>query len=313
MMRTLYISLCLMVASVVTAQQDLMLTQFAFNKLNYNPAYASQQRFAEVGVAIRDQWNGLEGAPTSQLLSVAVPWREQSMGFGGIISRDAIGITERLDMRLMSSYSIELETSVLSGGLEVSSRRYVQDFTDDRLTPFDPVGLDPAAAGGKVQDYTFNIGVGVYYRTKTMFAGVSMPRILQPRFGPDSQSSEYRQIYALTGVNIQTNTDFVVVPQILLKWAQAAPLDIDVQVGVTYRQEYYGGINFRAGGNNGGFGESLAFLVGLRPVERLFFGISYDITLSRIRLYESGSLEALIKYSFGDNVAKGSIMNPRFF
>lgn len=313
MMRIIYISCLLLGSCVVMAQQDAMYTQFAYNKVSYNPAFAAQLKYADFSIMIRDQWNGLDGSPASQILTAAIPWNKKSAGLGVIASRETIGITQVTNLRTMYSYGIQMDNGVLSGGLELSGRRYAIDFTDDRLVAFEGIESDPSLVDGIRTNFVVNTGVGFYYKTKAMYASVSAPRLLNIKYQGLGLSEEVRHLYIMAGSIIEVNEDFDLLPQVLLKFAEHSPFDMDVQASIIYKKEYHAGINFRVGGAQTSLAESLAFLFGFRPVENLFFGFSYDVTLSPLRRYESGSLEAIFKYSLGENDPKETIINPRYF
>ena len=55
-------------ASASFAQQQQHNTQFMYNKLGYNPAYAGSQDVPCVTCLYRNQWIGLEGAPQTQII-----------------------------------------------------------------------------------------------------------------------------------------------------------------------------------------------------------------------------------------------------
>lgn len=302
-------------SQIVMSQQDQLFTQFAHNKIAFNPAYSAQQRYADIAFVIRDQWNGLEGAPSTQLFSGNLPFANKRIGLGLVAARESIGIEENVTLRTMYSYAIQLQKGILSGGLELSGRRYSLNFNDDRLTALETVGADPSLQNVANVNLVFNTGVGFYYRNKDMYMGVSLPRILHARYIDNtlSQSKEVNHLYIMTGATFRIRDDIDFVPQLLVKLAQRSPFDLDLQLGIVYQEEYHAGINYRAGGARNSIGESIAFMFGLQPIENLFFGLSYDITLSPLRKYDSGSLEVLIKYSFGDNDPKEILTNPRYF
>src|SRR5690606_33440650 len=73
-MKKLYIAIITFMvflkAPVLMAQQEIQFTQYIFNTLSVNPAYAGykEQWFAQM--ALRNQWVGLEGAPKTGQFSI---------------------------------------------------------------------------------------------------------------------------------------------------------------------------------------------------------------------------------------------------
>jgi len=314
-LRYFHISIFILLCQLGFGQQDGLFTQFAYNKLSYNPAYASQINYAEVGILFRDQWNGLEGAPMSQQVSGVVPFKKYRMGIGALVSKESIGIQESINLRTMYSYTVPTDFGNLSGGLEISLRSHSLDFTDDRLVAFETIGADPNLNNQTTTSYLFNTGLGFYFKNQTFFASVSVPRLLSNGYIDNnlSESREERHLYVMAGTEITINSSFDFLPQILFKLAPNSPYDFDIQAGILYNKEYHIGINYRTGGNKNSLGESMSLLLGLQPLERFFLGLSYDVTFSQLRRYETGSLEAMIRYTFGNNNPKEILTNPRYF
>ena len=312
----LYILLiCSTVTQVGLSQQDGLLTQFAYNKMSFNPAYASQLKYAELGILIRDQWNGIDGAPTTYQATGIIPITDYRLGLGVIANRENIGIQTTTNLRTMYSYSIPTDYGVLSAGIEASLRSYNINFNDDRLTAFETIEADPSLQGQQSNTYIFNTGIGLYFKNQKFYAGVSVPRLLNANYlsNPQAESAEVRHLYVMAGSIIELNESFELLPQAMFSLAPNSPYDLDLQVGLLYQKEYHLGLNYRVGGNRNSLGESVAILLGLQPIERFFIGFSYDITFSDLRLYETGSLEVMLTYTFGNNNPKEVLTNPRFF
>ncbi len=297
-------------------QQEILNTQFGYNKLVFNSAYAGVEKYTTITMAVRDQWNGIPGAPTNQLISASIPFKSKRIGLGVVASRYTIGIQERITLRGMYAYRFDLGPGKLSLGLEASGRRYVTDFTDDRLLAIDGIDPDPNLTLARFNNFTFNTGVGAYFKTKSFYASVSSPRLINVSFDEDKNSQlskEKRHLYAMVGNLFELKNDWNLSTQILYKVAQNSPYDLDLQAGLIYKNDYHIGINYRVGGNRESAGESIALLFGIEPFEQLFFGFSYDFTLSALRSYDTGSLELLIQYSIGKKAKSSDIINPRFF
>lgn len=55
------------------AQQDAQFTQYMYNTININPAYAGSRGVMSVFGLYRTQWVGLDGAPETSSFSVNTP------------------------------------------------------------------------------------------------------------------------------------------------------------------------------------------------------------------------------------------------
>ncbi len=308
---------CLMLTLQLNGQQDALHTQFGYNKLVINPAFAGKEYYSSVSVMVRDQWNGFDGAPNHQLISASIPLQKSKVGLGFIGSRSSIGIEDRLELKGIYAYQIRLGLSRLRLALQATGRRYSIDFTDDRLLAIDGVNEDPGLVFQNYNINTFNAGIGALYTIKKMYFGLSVPRLLNAQYGQDRISDftrEERIMYAMFGYIFTVNDKVQLTSQVLYKATKIAPYDLDIQGGLIYNEDYHIGLNFRSGGGNENRGESLALIIGLEPTSQLFFGFAYDFTFSKIRRHETGTLEAILQYNIGKKSDSSQyITNPRYF
>jgi len=74
-MKKVLIAFVLVVVSfeAITAQQDAQYTQYMYNTLVVNPAYAGSRGLLSLNGLHRSQWIGVDGAPTTQTLSLHSP------------------------------------------------------------------------------------------------------------------------------------------------------------------------------------------------------------------------------------------------
>lgn len=287
-----------------------------YNKLGLNPAYAGNVDETTLNIIHRDQWTGFDGAPQAQALSLNLPAFQESLAFGLNLSREAIGIQQKLTVEGNFAYRFNLSTGSISMGLSSSIRQFENDFTDPRLVAFEDIDIDPAINRNKETKSVFNAGAGIYYRTNTYYFGVSVPRLIRADIDFEVQgelSSEVRHMYVMTGAAFPLKNNLKFTPQILFKLSENAPFDLDLNFGLDYNSKYYGALNIRTGGNNDSFAESIDVLFGFQLTEKLLLGVAYDYTLSDIGRYENGSIEALINYRFMKKEKQVDIVNPRFF
>ncbi|HHM21542.1 MAG TPA: type IX secretion system membrane protein PorP/SprF, partial [Bacteroidetes bacterium] len=156
------------------AQQGVQYTQFMFNKLGFNPAYAGSHEVPCLSVIHRSQWVGFEGAPVSQALNFHAPLFARKVGMGLSVQHDKIGPTDSYWLNLSYAYRMQLGESALSFGLQGTMRSYQVDFSETDAV----VANDPAVMEGSARKMLPNFGVGIYYLGPRFFAGLSMPYIL---------------------------------------------------------------------------------------------------------------------------------------
>lgn len=309
--------LFLFAALGINAQQDLLVAQFAINKQVFNPAYSSVENYYTVTGIIRDQWNGFEGAPSTQSLAIGLPVLKQNIALGFNLTNETIGIQKRLTFQSSYAYKLRLGANILHLGMNISYRNLINDFTDSRLFPIHGFENDPSIDQVKLSHHLINIGLGAYYEIDDYFIGFSIPRLLNNNISGGSTfegfSKEVRHWYIMGGRSFDINSSLSLYSELLLKGTSSSPLDLDLQVRGSYNDFFIVGLNFRTGGGIGNLGESIAVLTAFQVSEALQFGISYDIPVSRFKSQQSGSLELFSRYVIGKDNQIKKIINPRYF
>lgn len=286
----------------LTAQQEQMYTQFYFNKMAYNPGYAGSFSSPTLTAIYRQQWIGLDGAPNAQAVSYNQSMLNDRVGLGGSMMRQQIGISTNLTFELAYAYRIKLQRGHLAVGLQASMRNLRQNWADDRLQPLEQ--NDPGIPTEPKSKFLPNFGAGLYYvaYSNKWYGGVSIPRLVSnsidfAEFGTVF-SREVQHINAMGGVNLELNNDLSITPQALFRYAIGAPFDAELNVSAMLQKKFYGGLSYRVGGDTNGLGESVDAMLGLQATDNLFFSLSYDIGISRLRKYHSGSAEATVRWWF---------------
>ena len=108
------------------------------------------------------------------------------------------------------------------------------------------------------------------------------------------------------------NEDVKFKPAFLFKWAENAPLDLDVNASFLFNNRVWFGLSYRMGGSKyKSFGESIDIVAQYQLTEAFKLGMAYDFTLSELQTSNSGSFEIMANYCFQNKNNKFS--NPRFF
>jgi len=303
---------------LLLSQQNQMYTQFGFNKLILNPAFAGNETYHNITGIYRDQWNGFPGAPDAQVLSVDLARIKDRVGVGFGFERQSIGIDRILTFTTNYAYKVQLPTGTLSGGLSIGLKNIVKDFTDPRLIALQDLEQDQALDLRMLSKNTLNVGFGAYYNNEKFFAGFSVPRILNNslELGAENDnftSKEVRHLYLMTGGLMPINDKLDFKPQFLLRWAENSPLSMDFNLGLLLEKKYHLAATYRAGGGDGDAGESIDIMLGFQVSDEIMLGFAYDFTLSSISDVEDGSVEVLFNYRLFPPKEKIRIANPRYF
>ncbi|MEQ1744424.1 MAG: type IX secretion system membrane protein PorP/SprF [Saprospiraceae bacterium] len=312
MIKSLVATIALALPLLLAAQQDHRYTQFMYNKLSYNPAYAGIRGVPTLTAIYRDQWFKLDGAPRSAQVSMHAPVFSQRVGVGGVLSHNSIGLHR--DVQLSAAYSY----NVISGDefslrVGVSGTLRVLSLDFSKANPSVP--YDPSLDDKRINDAFANFGAGIYGTfQERLYIGFSVPRIVENNIGLNTDpliasARESQHFYGTTGGIIPLGKGINLLPAVLVKYVKNAPIDVDVTLNVEVKETVTTGLAYRAGGD--GMGESLNLLAYWQINPRLGVGAAYDLTLSNLRTVAGGSFELLV---YADLVKrKRGMSNPRFF
>jgi type IX secretion system PorP/SprF family membrane protein len=301
-------------AARLQAQQEHHYTQFMYNKLLLNPAYAGARGVPALTAIYRNQWLGFEGSPQSALLSFHSPFLSNRFGAGVTISHQKAGLNRDFFGNLAFSYDLiaQEELSVRMGVMG-SMRSLSISFGD--ATPVN--NGDPSLENDRVNEIYGNVGAGIYATVAgQFFAGFSVPRIYSNTIGfnpnqPPMIAKEYQHYYASAGAIIPLSDDINLMPSALLKYVKNAPFDADVNLSLDVRKKFTAGLSYRIGGD--GSGESIDLLAYWQASPQLAVGFAYDFTLSQIKDYTAGSIELLVQADLKKRKRSRNMSNPRFF
>lgn len=316
MMKRLFFILTILAAfQAAQAQQEAHFTQFMYNKLLINPAYAGSRGVPSITGIYRSQWVGFDGAPQSALVSFNGPFLTPRVGIGVTLEHLKIGLQRDFHASLAYSYDLVAEDEVsvrvgLSGSIRSLGVAY------NEAQPTDPG--DVSISNQKQNDIYGNVGAGVYATVMNRYYfGVSVPHLYSNVIGFANGSAtvlakEYQHFYGMAGAILPVGEDINLMPAVLLKYVKNAPFDADINLNLDIRQKFTAGLSYRLGGD--GPGESVDLLVFWQATPQVGVGAAYDFTLSKLRDYNAGSIEVLVQADLRkSNGGKKKMTNPRFF
>lgn len=284
-------------------QQDPQYTQYMYNTVNINPAYAGNRGAISIFGLHRTQWVGLEGAPVTNSFSIHSPIDGSNLGLGLSLVNDKIGATADNTISADISYTIQTSDEYnLSFGLKASANFFSIDI--NKLNPADV--LDPALYNLD-NDFTPNFGAGVYYYSDKLYLGISVPRFLESTKYDDNTISVYKErmnIYYMGGYVFDINESLKFKPSVLFKTVEGSPLQVDMSGNVLFNDKFTLGIAYR-------LNAAFSALAGFQISKSLFVGYTYDLETTNLANYNSGSHEIFLRFEIFPKQYK--IMSPRFF
>jgi type IX secretion system PorP/SprF family membrane protein len=316
-MRTLAAFAFITFAQFAHAQQQSLHTMFMYNKLLINPAYAGYHEHPCASAIIREQWIGFEGAPKTQSLSIHGPLSSQRIGVGLNVQRRSIGVSSATTFDGIYDYRFPVGNGTLSLGVQASGRILKVDFSDPAVKTVQDINLDPGVDAISDSKFLANVGAGLYYYTPSFYVGASSPRLMSSDIDFELNelfvAKEQPHFYLMTGLALPLSYKLSFVPQVLVRYTEAAPVDIDLNLGLRWWEDYAVGVTFRKGGVDNQLLESVDVIVSAKILRGLRLAAAYDFTLSDLRKYSDGSLEVMLMYCFGEPAKPSTFVNPRYF
>ncbi len=297
------ILIMLLMSSVAFAQQLPQFTQYMFNTISINPAYAgSRETFSAVGLH-RSQWVGLDGGPETQTLSVHTPLKNEKIGLGLSFINDELGFENFSYIYADFSYTIQTGANTkLAFGLKGGATGYTLD-GDYQLSE----AQDPLIFGFEDR-WDFNVGAGVYWHSDRWYMGLSAPRILRNEYSGegDFEALERVSYYITGGYVFDLSPSVKLKPSVLLKATNGAPLSFDASANFLFNEKFWIGAGYRVNEQAGAIGGIADFQVS----KQLRIGYAYEYPISDIRPFTSGTHEILLMFEV---FKSRRIKSPRYF
>jgi len=298
----LLLFLLILVGISSQAQQDAQFTQYMYNTINVNPAYAGSRGVTSIFGMHRTQWVGIEGAPQTNSFSVNTPLGESKVGLGLSVVSDKIGPT--VDNNLAADFSYTIQTSdtyKLAFGIKAGGSFFNLDVS--RLDPNNPI--DPSLTN--YNKFNTQLGAGLYLHSEKTYLGVSVPNFLQTNRYNDNDVAIYSPkmtYYLIAGHVFDLSPSVQCKPALLTKLVNGAPLQVDLSGNFLIMDKFTLGVAYR-------WDAAVSGLAGFQVSESLFIGYGYDYETTQLQKYNSGSHEVFLRYELFSNY--NTIVSPRFF
>lgn len=290
-------------AAISHAQQDAQFTQYMYNTINVNPAYAGSRGAMSIFGLHRTQWVGLDGAPVTNALSLNTPLNESNLGIGLSFINDRIGPTVENTVSADVSYTVQAsENYKLSFGVKATGNFFNVDA--GKLNS-DPTVVDKSLVN--YSKFSPNIGAGVYLHSDKSYIGISVPNFIETNRYNDNEVAIFKErinYYLIAGHVFDLNSDIKFKPALLTKIVEGAPLQVDVSANFMFMEKFVVGAAYR-------WDAAVSALAGFQVTDGLYIGYGYDMETTNLNNYNSGSHEIFLRYELFNNINK--IISPRFF
>ncbi|WP_232835015.1 PorP/SprF family type IX secretion system membrane protein [Pleomorphovibrio marinus] len=311
--RILLVSIC-WVGYNAEAQQMPQYSQYVFNALHINPAYAGYKIDPFVQATYRSQFVDFPGSPETFSVSADMASENERMGYGAMLLSDRIGATRTQTAMATYSYRIQLkERAFLGFGLSAGATEYMLD--GSMFQPDDP--SDAGIPTGRINMFTPNLNAGLFFHSDSWFAGLSVFNLVGKRNleNEDIALSVHRNHYFFQlGTLIHISEMSAFKPSILIREDFNSPTSFDINAMMLFHDRVWAGGAFRSNigsprGEEVITPQNRTALVGLLDVfvtENLRFGYAYDFNLSQIHNFRNNSHEISLGYYLGNRTSPSS-------
>ncbi|MBE7688997.1 type IX secretion system membrane protein PorP/SprF [Tenacibaculum finnmarkense genomovar ulcerans] len=298
------IVLILCIISGINAQQDPQYTQYMYNTMTVNPAYAGSSGHSIINLLGRTQWVGIDGAPDSQTLSYDTPLGYSGVGLGINLTNDRIGPSNELYLDINGSYTIRTsEDGNLSFGLKLGGRNLNIDWSKGLIR-----NVNDNKLKANINKFLPTIGAGLYYHTSNWYLGAAIPNFISTDHYDDTINggdiaTERQHLFFIAGYVFNLSDNIKFKPAALAKAVKGAPLSVDVSANFMFNEKFIAGLAWR-------WDDSVSALLGFQASKKLYIGFAYDLTTSNYSNYNSGTYEVMLRYEM---LKEHALKSPRFF
>lgn len=312
------------------AQQKPMHSQYVLNNFILNPAIAGIESYVDVKISYRNQWTGIDGAPTTTYFSIQGPIggnkdiektnpssfgkrgdnvRGYRMnldyetspahhGIGFIAINDKTGYLNRYSVYANYAYHRPLsKNTTLSAGFLAGISSTTLDRTKivwASLNPNDPaIGYN----NNELSNTLPELGAGLWLYSKDYYLGASVLNILpgKAKFTSTDKYGVYYvpHIFLSAGYKGWINDDISIMPSLNIQFIQPTPMQVHANVKLQYQDFIWLGGGYRSGDQLSGF----VAMTGINVSNSFNVGYSYDVTSNaRLRTYAKNTHEILIGF-----------------
>lgn len=284
------------------AQHDAQYTQYMYNTINVNPAYAGSRGVMSIFALHRTQWVGLDGAPITNVASINTPISDSRVGLGVSFVNDKIGPTNENTLSADLSYTVPMsENYKLSFGIKGTANLFNLD-----ISKLNPVDIDPSIQNVE-NKFSPNVGAGIYLHSDKAYVGFSVPNFIESNRYDDNEVAIFKEkinYYLMAGYVIDLSSEVKFKPAVLSKLVIGSPLQVDISGNFLFSEKFTVGVAYR-------WSAALSGMVGFQVSDGIYIGYGYDRETTKLNNYNSGSHEIFLRFELFSRQSR--IVSPRFF
>lgn len=293
-MKYTYLLILILITSLGLQAQQAPTYAFYKNHFNLiNPAVTGTQGGSYANLSLREQWVNVEGAPSTQALSMGFPHKNNRVGLGFSLVNDQLNVEQQTFFAADFSYRLPLEKEQnLYLGLKAGANAYRLNASDAKVYNASGAISDPF-----LEDYSRllpNIGVGVYYTSQRGYLAFSIPRLLNTQRqkeedGQQTTATDRPHLFFSGGIQTPLNETIAFSPSFLLSYVNAAPIQLTLDAAFLFNEKFEAGIQYNTTTGIGG-----TALVIINPGFKLGYAYSSPVS-NAIERISNGTHELVLK------------------
>jgi len=296
----------LFISVICKAEYFPIFSQYVSNGLVINPAYSGSREVLSLNLMYRNQWVGLDGAPTYQTFSIHAPLKNAHIGLGLLFLNENSGLTQNTHAYFNYAYRIRMGKGKLALGLKAgvqfsklsSQHIFLNDDHDPAFDNYNNYFVIP------------NVGAGVYYYSPHAFLGFSVPYLLSYKANNSNSGyliyndfSNYNYLFTC-GYLFDISKGFKIKPSALLKYNEKLQQQFDLNLNlILFNDKLWIGGAYREK-------EAITGMFELQLNPQLRLGYSFDYSGAKMSTINYVSHEITLRYEFSYKI---KAFNPRYF
>jgi type IX secretion system PorP/SprF family membrane protein len=284
------ISVLFLASSPLLAQQESIINFYTANLNLINPAVVSTDGNTYIKSVIRNQWAGIEEAPETQTVVFTTPLR-QNLALGVGIIRDKVFIEQQTFISVDISYKVKLNEQLnLFMGIKAGANNYQVNTTG--LETYNQQ-TDPSLE--QISGFNPNVGVGFYLEHSNYYISLSTPKLLDTERAKNEDgfatvASDRAHFYGSTGYTFAINTSVDLLPSMIIRYVNGAPLSTDFSIATEFNKKFKLGTGYRTD-------KSLIGIVQVTPSKRLQIGFAFEYIMQNNLLAKAnGTTEFYLQF-----------------
>jgi len=292
-MKIFFVLILIILHFGVFAQHNSSYSQYMFNGLLLNPAYAGSNEALNLTALYRKQWLGINGSPTTMNFTAHMPLKNEKVSLGIILVGEKLGVSEHNKLNFVYAYRFKLLKGQFSLGLQAGFDAHRANWEQVRTTQL----RDPSFAVNIEKRILPQAGFGIYYYNKSLFVGLSIPSIIANNF------NLYKTTLFNLGCIMNLFENFNIKPALLIKYILNSPTDANLSTTFYWKDIF--GLGLGCSVNR-----TAQAYMDLKVNNQFRFGYAYDYPFNNLQNYNSGSHEIMLRYLFQYKV---KVLSTRYF